>query len=263
MSTSGDDLYDEAHIAFLEALWGDGYLSPGGPDEVARLLEGMDLTNATVLDIGCGAGGVTVALARDFGAARVIGIDVEVPVCTAARKRVEAHGLSSAIDIRKVDPGPLPFEDATFDHVFSKDSIVHIPDKSALAEEAFRVLKPGGWFVASDWLTSHDGEPSPEMTHYLKLEDLDFGMASPVAYENALADAGFTDIALRNRNRWYLEEARKEVTRLAGPEREKFDATLGEEAISDQIRTWNAMIPVLETGEHCPHHFRARKPPSA
>ena len=66
------------------------------------------------------------------------------------------------------------------DIVFSKDSIVHIPDKEALAADAFRVLKPGGWFVASDWLISHD-EPSPEMADYIAKEDLDFGMARPRA----------------------------------------------------------------------------------
>ena len=36
-----DQLYDNAHIAFLESIWGEGYLSPGGPDEVARVLQGL------------------------------------------------------------------------------------------------------------------------------------------------------------------------------------------------------------------------------
>ncbi|RMD88595.1 MAG: methyltransferase domain-containing protein, partial [Alphaproteobacteria bacterium] len=74
-------LYDERHLALLEALWGEGYLSPGGPEEVARILDGVALAGREVLDIGCGAGGITVALAADFGAARVVGIDVEPVVC--------------------------------------------------------------------------------------------------------------------------------------------------------------------------------------
>ena len=51
--------YDDDAIRFLEALWGDGYLSPGGPDEVDRVLEGLSLRGKTVLDIGCGSGGIT------------------------------------------------------------------------------------------------------------------------------------------------------------------------------------------------------------
>lgn len=253
-------LYDPEHIAFLERLWGDGYLSPGGAGEVGRVLDGLELAGRTVVDIGCGSGGITVALARDFGAGRVIGLDVEAPVCAAARRRAEAAGLSDRVEIRQVTPGPMPLPDGAADLVFSKDSIVHIADKEALARDVFRVLRPGGWFAASDWLIGHDGPPSPEMETYIREEDLDFGMASPARYAAALEAAGFTDIRLTNRNSWYRQVARHELARLEGPERPAFDAILGRDGIDGQIRTWRAMIVVLDTGEHCPHHLRARKP---
>ncbi len=252
--------YDAGVIAFLGELWGEGYLSPGGPEEVARILEGIDLSGRTVLDIGSGSGGITVDLVRRHGAGRVIGIDVEAEVCRAARERAEQAGLAGRIEIREVAPGPFPLPDASLDIVFSKDSIIHIPDKEWLAREAFRVLKPGGWFVASDWLIGHDGPPSPEMAHYIRCEDLDFAMASPGRYRRALEAAGFTDIRLVNRNPWYREQARAELARLTGPDRAKFEALIGAEAVAGQIRTWTAMVPVVESGEHCPHHFRGRKP---
>ena len=257
-----DPLYDADHIAFLEELWGDGYLSPGGSGEVQRLLDGVDFTDSRVLDIGCGSGGVTLALVVDHGAAEVVGVDVEQPVVDAARARVTAAGLDDRIEIRRIEPGPLPFADRSFDRVFSKDAIVHIHDKGALSLEAYRVLEPGGWFVASDWLTSHDGPPSPEMEYYLECEDLDFGMASATTYSDALAAAGFVDVELRNRNDWYRVEARRELDRLRGPDRGRFERLVGPEEVAAQIATWEAMLVVLETGEHCPHHFRARKPPA-
>lgn len=252
--------YDARHIAFLEALWGEGYLSPGGPEEVARLLDGLDLSGATVVDIGCGAGGITAALARDYGAARVIGLDVEPEVVAHSRRIAERAGVADRVEIREVEPGPIPLPDGTMDFVFSKDSIVHIPDKETLAADAFRVLKPGGWFVASDWLMSHDGEPSPEMAHYVKMEDIGFGMASPNRYRKALEDAGFEDVSLENRNGWYRTVAREELARLSGPERPRFDAALDPKTIDHEIAIWQAMLVVLDSGEHCPHHFRARKP---
>ena len=255
-----DWLYGEHRIAFPEEMWGDGYLSPGGPEEVARVLDGIPLTGLDVLDIGCGSGGITVDLVRRHDAGRVVGIDVEVPVCDHARRRVERAGVADRVDIRLVEPGPLPFEDGSFDVVFSKDSIVHIADKETMCHDVFRVLRPGGWFVASDWLIAHDGEPSPAMAAYVAAEALDFGMASPARYERALAAAGFVDVELRNRNAWYREVARAELERLTGPDREHFVEVLGADEVAVQTRTWSAMVPVLESGEHCPHHFRARRP---
>jgi hypothetical protein len=60
--------------------------------------------------------------------------------------------------------------------------------------------------------------------------------------------------------KWYRAQARAELARLTGPHRKDFERTIGPEALADQIATWTAMIPVVETGEHCPHHFRGRKP---
>jgi SAM-dependent methyltransferase len=181
-------------------------------------------------------------------------------VLETARERIREAGVSDRIDLVHIEPGPLPFGDGSFDVVFSKDSIVHIPDKHALAREVFRVLKPGGAFIASDWLTSHDGEPSADMKTYLASEDLDFGMASPATYEAALKAAGFTHITLTNRNPWYREQARRELQLLKGDLNRRAVAELGHEIVDHNIQTWSLMIRVLDSGEHCPHHIKATRP---
>ncbi|WP_127112587.1 methyltransferase domain-containing protein [Shimia sediminis] len=257
---SDEILYDDSHIRFLEDMWGEGFLSPGGADEAALVVEGLDLSGKTVLDIGCGSGAIAVLLAEKLGAARVVGIDVEEPVCAAARNRAEQKGLSDRIEIRLVEPGPLPFDNESFDVVYSKDSIIHIPDKEALCTDAYRVLRPGGWLAASDWLIKHDDEPSPEMRDYIRAEDLDFAMASPARYNTAMQAAGFTNIALRNRNAWYRDVAAEELERLTGNERTLLEAAHGADFIAGQVSTWSLMLPVLQSGEHCPHHIRGQKP---
>ncbi len=257
---SGEILYDTQLIAFLEEIWGDGFLSPGGAEEVARVITGVDLAGKHVLDIGSGSGACGILLLRDFGAARITGIDVEDPVCDAARRHIAAAGLEGQFDVQKVDPGPLPFADATFDVVFSKDAIIHIPDKAEMARQAFRVLKPGGQFAASDWLMSHDGAPSAQMADYIKEEGLDFAMASPATYRAAMEGAGFTDVELVNRNPWYAKVAAQELAWLTGPDRADLSRRYSTDFIDHQVAIWTKLVGVLESGEHCPHHIRGRKP---
>lgn len=254
-----EEHYPPRLIAMLEAVWGEGFLSPGGPDEVARVLDGHDLKGKTVLDIGCGAGGIDVALVAVHGAAHVTGIDVEDSVLARARELVAAKGLTSRIGLVKVAPGPLPFPAGTFDVVFSKDSIVHIPDKQALMAEVARVLKPGGWFLASDWLIGTE-TISPQMAEYIAAEGLDFGMATPARYGAAMMANGFGDIRIASRNAWYREEARREVARMKGDLGAQAAAIVGQDFVDHNIAIWERMIPVLDTGEHCPTHLAGRKP---
>lgn len=260
MEAEGGELYHSRMIGMLEAIWGEGFLSPGGPEEVARLVAGTNFTGMHVLDIGCGAGGIDVALTQNHKAGYVCGIDVEDTVLARARELIDREGLSARIGCLKVAPGPLPFPPMCFDIVFSKDSIVHIPDKHSLMNEVFRVLKPGGWFVASDWLIGHDNSPSPQMAAYIAAEGLDFGMASPGRYRDAMEQAGFTGINITSRNAWYRETARAELARLKGPMGDAAAREVGREFVDDNIGIWTRMIPVLDTGEHCPTHLRAQKP---
>lgn len=154
----------------------------------------------------------------------------------------------------------MPFTDASFDVVFSKDALLHVSDKETLFAEIFRVLRPGGVFAASDWMISHDGEPSPEMKAYVAAEGLSFAMASPARYAAAMRRAGFDEVTVRDRNPWYREVAREELKRLKGPLYPAVAAAVGAAYADKNIRTWEAMQKVLDSGEHRPTHLRGRKP---
>jgi len=251
--------YDDAMTELLAGVWGEGYMSPGGDTEVARVVDGLDLTGKRILDIGSGMGGATLYLAGQ-GAAEVVGIDVEAELQPKSEALAQRRGLADRCTFMTVEPGPLPFEPKSFDVVFSKDSIIHIADKLALCTDIFRVLKPGGVFSASDWLSGYEGEPSLEMAAYIEAEGLGFELASAATYERAMNDAGFVDIRIEDRNAWYREEARRERAVLADEIYDKLAASVDPDFVDHEIGVWDKMIVVLDQGQLRPTLMRGHKP---
>jgi len=95
-----------------------------------------------VLDAGCGPGTITLGLARAVRPGRVTGVDLDDAQSAAAREEAEREGLK--IDFRKASIYELPFEDESFDAVFSHAVLTHLSDPAAALIELRRVLKPGG-----------------------------------------------------------------------------------------------------------------------
>ena len=102
-----------------------------------------------VLDVGCGIGGPARTLASEFGC-RVTGIDISDEFCSAAQSLNEMVGLSHRVSIRAADALTLPFEDDSFDIVWSQHVSMNIADKQALFTEMHRVLRPGGKLALHD-----------------------------------------------------------------------------------------------------------------
>lgn len=252
--------YPEDFVAGIEWMWGEGFLSPGGPEEVRALLEGVDLTGCRVLDVGSGLGAVDLLLVAEHGAREIVGIEVEPQLVARARQTVAGAGLSDRIRFEVVRPGPFPFPDASFDVVFSKDSMVHIPDKPALYGDVLRVLKPGGSFVASDWLYGGGAVLSEAMAAWLEIVHLDFKMETPENSAEAMRRAGFADVVVRDRNSWYLGQVQDEVDCVSGTNFERAVAALGRETVEHRIKSSSLKKEVVARGELRPCHLRGRKP---
>jgi phosphoethanolamine N-methyltransferase len=252
--------YDAGMLTLLQIIWGDGFLSPGGSDEVARLLEGSDIGDCEVLDIGCGLGVIDELLVKKHCARSVVGIDIDPSLLAEMQQRIERAGLTKRIRAQKVEVGPLPFAAASFDVVFSKDSMVQIPDKPTIYAEVLRVLRPGGRFIASDWLRGGTGAYSPEMMEFFRLEGIAYNMASLDESAAALRAAGFVDVEIRDRHDWYLALARRELEAMRGVLNSLIVSRIGTQRAQHFIDNWRQLALVLERGELRPGHIKATKP---
>ena len=98
------------------------------------------------LDLGCGTGVLTLALARRGLA--TVGIDHSEEMLVLARQKLAAEGLGA--ELSTGDVRELPFGDASFDVVTCQGLLHHLEDLRPCLQELDRVLKPGGSFFLSE-----------------------------------------------------------------------------------------------------------------
>lgn len=154
--------------------------------ELARAA-GLDASKH-VLDIGSGIGGTSRCLAKEFSC-RVTGIDLTEAYCRAAELLTERIDLAGLVDYRQGDATDLPFDDASFDVVWTEHAAMNIPDKSRLYQEMHRVLKPGGTLAIYDVLAGPSG-PVLFPVPWARTPDTSF-LVGPDELRQLLEAAGF------------------------------------------------------------------------
>jgi SAM-dependent methyltransferase len=158
---------------------------------------------ASALDVGCGSGRLTVALA--LAGAAATGVDTHAGRLDDARRRAEAAG--AAVRFVEADMNaPLPFPDAAFEAVTSRLALMIADDPVASLTELRRVLVPGGRVVTAVWAVPDRNpwfvEPRAAVADALGGERARFARAfgrlgDPAELARLHAAAGFTGVRAR------------------------------------------------------------------
>jgi SAM-dependent methyltransferase len=143
--------------------------------------------DSRVLDVGCGPGALTEALAQVVGPRRVCAVDPSAAFVAAVQR-----GLPE-VDARTGTAERLPWRTATFDLTTAQLVLHFLPDPVAGLREMARVTRPGGRIAASVW--DHGGTRGPLAVFWRAVHDVDPGAAGEHAMPGT-AEGQLTDLCV-------------------------------------------------------------------
>lgn len=174
---------------------------------VGWLLDGFR-SGATVVDVGCGAGGAACAFARHPAADRVLAVDRDLRLIDVARRRAGREGVADRVRWASGTVGALPLRAGRADLVWASGVVHHVPDQQAAIVELAALVRPGGTVALVEGglplrCLPHDvgmGEPGLEARldeararWFADLRAELAGPPMPYGWPAALATAGLVD----------------------------------------------------------------------
>jgi SAM-dependent methyltransferase len=199
---------------------------------LAGLREGMH-----VLDVGSGLGGPARTLAVEYGC-RVTGLDLTEEFCQAATMLTARVGLQERTAFRHGSALDLPFEEATFNVVWTQGVLMNLSDKARFFAEAARVLQPGGRLAFQASLAG----PVPGVYYPTLWADdaqLSF-LVSPEECRQLLVATGFHECAWHDVTAQAVAQA--QTRRTAGAEGASVRAIIAptnlEERVANRLRNY-------------------------
>lgn len=193
-------------------------------------------------------------------AKHVTGFEVDAGNLLRAEELVAETGMQSRATLVEGTPGPLPFDDHSFDCVYMNAVSCHVERLPEFFAEIRRVLRPGGVLVGSEWLVREGNAAFQGWDDLLRERGLSFHFVDTATFIAAVESGGMVEISLVDRTAAFTEFSRELLARTDTVLREALVDSLGDDGF-DAFRKWGEVRYVaLRDGGLLQNHFRAHKP---
>ncbi|CAI2354876.1 unnamed protein product [Caenorhabditis sp. 36 PRJEB53466] len=248
--------YTNTGIDAYEWMFGVNFISPGGYQENLKIIKRFgDLKpGQTMLDIGVGIGGGARQVADEFGV-HVHGIDLSSNMLAIALERLHEQ-KDARVKYSITDALVYQFENDSFDYVFSRDCIQHIPDTEKLFSRIYKSLKPGGKVLITMYGKGY-GEQSDKFKTYVAQRAYFLKNLKEIA--QVAEKTGFINVQTENMTPRFKEILLEERSHLE-QNSEEFLSKFTEYEKDALTSGWTDKLGYIEKDNHNWNFFLAQKP---
>lgn len=191
LAEDDDPVWPTARMSVAEALWGEGFLFPGGREETLRLAKPLGLSEASsLLFIAAGSGGAPRAIAAEFGG-WVTGYESNSHLADIANERNQRAGLGRRAQVEIWDPNAPKFPRHYFHHAMAIEPL-HGAPPGPLLTAAGAALQLGGQLVLVEAVADKPLRSSdPVVATWTKLDHRTTALPTEPAITKALGSLGF------------------------------------------------------------------------
>jgi len=199
--------YSRNGILRYEKIFGRHFVSTGGKGTTEEFVDMLDLqAGQAVLDVGAGIGGSAFYMAEKYDVT-VLGYDLSANMINIALER--ANEIKDyRVQFEIADATKRVFPSASYDVVYSRDTILHIKDKKSLFASFYDCLKPGGKLLISDYSCS-EGEHSEVFKAYVKQRG--YHLLPVKDYGKVLESVGFVNVNAMDRTDQFINVLKSEL----------------------------------------------------
>ena len=185
-------LWHPGRLAVSDALWGDGYLIPGGEIALLHLAKPLGLSAAaSLLLLGAGAGGAACSLVTALGV-WVNGFEADPDLVEAATQRIARSNLGKRARIDAWNPADPSFARQYYHHALALEPLLgHLPEAILAAISA--ALKPGGQLMMTELVADAPLNPDDALVaQWARLERRDpLALPTEIAITRVLGRQGY------------------------------------------------------------------------
>jgi SAM-dependent methyltransferase len=243
------DKWSPERIKVAELIWGDGFTFPGGADHVLQMVKPMTLTNAkSMLDIGCGLGGATRAIAKTFGT-WIVGMEASPVLAAAGMECSHRAGLAKKAPVQHFEPATVELPMKKYDAVCVRSVFGNVEDKPRLLGQIERALRPGGSVLICDFTVREQGLSSAALAAWQGAEDTP---PQPCTLQDLQQNCGKLNIDLRVAEDMTAEFRNLVIqgwANLAGVLHGKKVEPGEAAALAKEIKLWQTRLAAIDSGD--------------